>query len=117
MALEGIPIFPRSVLVTRPELATSMIEVMGRKHVCLMKGHGITVTGSTVEEATVRALNFNTLAQVTLQIAQTGKEAVEIAPEDIAELPDLGSIFNDEWVWRHHVKMSEENKPSPDYCG
>ena len=59
MALDGIPVFPRSYLVTRPELAAAMIEVMGEKSVCLMKGHGITVVGKTVEEATMRALNFN----------------------------------------------------------
>ena len=63
MALEGIPVFPRSYLVNRPELAAPMIEIMGEKSICLMKGHGITVTGKTVEEATVRALNFNTLGQ------------------------------------------------------
>ena len=29
MALEGIPVFRRSYLVTRPELAAPMIEIMG----------------------------------------------------------------------------------------
>ena len=48
-----------------------MIEIMGEKPICLMKGHGITVIGKTIEEATVRALNFNTLARATLQVAQT----------------------------------------------
>jgi ribulose-5-phosphate 4-epimerase/fuculose-1-phosphate aldolase len=57
MALEGIPVFPRSYLVNRPELATPLIEIMAEKSICLMKGHGITVTGKTVEEATVRASN------------------------------------------------------------
>jgi 3,4-dihydroxyphthalate decarboxylase len=108
MALEGIPVFPRSVLVTRPDLAKPMIDVMGNKQICLMKGHGITVTGKTVEEATIRALNFNILAQTTLQAAQTGREAPSIPEEDIAELPDLGSTFNDVWVWRHYVKKLEK---------
>lgn len=115
MALEGVPVFPRSVLVTRPELAAPMIEVMGAKHVCLMKGHGITVTGATVEEATVRALNFNVLARVTLQAALTGRQPPSIPPEDVAELPDLGSTFNDEWVWRYHARMIEEGRRAPDY--
>ena len=48
-----------------------------------MKGHGITVTGKTVEEATVRALNFNTLARATLQVAQTGRKAADISLDDI----------------------------------
>lgn len=117
MALDGVPIFPRSVLVTRPELAAPMIEAMGAKHVCLMKGHGITVTGATVEEATVRALNFNTLARVTLQAARTGSRAEEIPPEDVAELPDLGPTFNDEWTWRYHARMAEEGRHPPSYLG
>src|SRR5262245_63778314 len=110
MALEGIPIFPRSYLVNRPELAAPMIEIMGEKPICLMKGHGITVTGKTVEETTVRALNFNTLARVTLQVTQTGRSAPDISSDDIEKLPDLGSTFNDTWVWRYYVrKLKEED--------
>jgi ribulose-5-phosphate 4-epimerase/fuculose-1-phosphate aldolase len=115
MALEGIPVFPRSLLITRPELAALMMDSMGTKDICLMKGHGITVTGGTVEEATVRALNFNVLARVTLQVALTGKQVADIPQEDVAELPDLGSTFNDKWVFRYHAKMIEEGKTTPDY--
>lgn len=111
MALEGIPIYPRSVLVTRPDLAASMIDIMGDKQVCLMKGHGITVTGKTVEEATMRALNFHILAQITLEVARLGKSAPSIPPEDIAELPDLGTTFNDIWGWKHYVtKLEKEDR-------
>jgi ribulose-5-phosphate 4-epimerase/fuculose-1-phosphate aldolase len=110
MALDGIPVFPRSVLVSRPELARPLIEIMGQKHICLMKGHGITVTGTTVEEATMRALNFNILAQVTLQIAQTGKTVSDIPQEDIVELPDLGSTFNDLWTWRYYAQLERDRR-------
>ena len=111
MALEGIPRFPRSFLVTRPELAAPMIATMGEKNICLMKGHGVTVTGKTVEEATVRTLNFHALAKITLQVAQTGRTAPDIAPEDVAELPDLGSTFNDLWAWRYYVrKLAQEER-------
>ncbi len=110
LALEGIPVFSHSYLVTRSELAAPMIDMMSQKQICLMKGHGITVTGATVEEATVRALNFNILAHVTLQIAQTGRHSKDILPEDIAELPNLGSTFNDRWVWRYYVKMAGKDQ-------
>ncbi|WP_201318901.1 class II aldolase/adducin family protein [Paenibacillus sp. EPM92] len=111
MALEGIPVFPCSCLITRQELAHYMMQAMGDKNICLMKGHGITVTGKTVEEATVRALNFNILAKVTLQVAQTGREAAPISQEDMNELPDLGTTFNDQWGWRYYVKkLHEEEK-------
>lgn len=110
MALEGIPVFPRSYLVTRPELAAPLLKEMGIKDVCLMKGHGITVTGATVEEATINALNFNTLAKVTLEVAKTGREAEPISEEDIAELPDLGTKFNAKWVWRYYVRKLQETE-------
>ena len=54
-----------------------------------MKGHGITVTDKTVEEARVRTLNFNMLAKATLQVAQTGQRAPDILPEDIEHSPIL----------------------------
>lgn len=95
MALDGIPVFPRSYLVTQPELAAPMIEIMSEKSICLMKGHGITVIGKTVEEATMRALNFNMLAKATLQVAQTGRTASDVSPEDVEKLPEPGSTFND----------------------
>ncbi len=108
IALEGIAVFPRSYLVNRPELAAPMLEIMGDKNICLMKGHGITVTGKTVEEATIRVLNFNVLARATLQVAQTGRTAPDITADDIAKLPNLGSTFDDIWAWRFYVKKLEE---------
>ncbi|WP_394236289.1 class II aldolase/adducin family protein [Niallia oryzisoli] len=108
MALEGVPVFPRSYLVTRPELAAPLLEEMGDKPICLMKGHGITATGATIEEATINALNFNILAKITLEVAKTGREAEPISEEDIAELPDLGTKFNAKWVWRYYVKKLQE---------
>jgi 3,4-dihydroxyphthalate decarboxylase len=103
MALEGIPVYPRSVLIRRPGLAHEMIAAMGDRPVCVLKGHGITVTGASVEEAVVRALNLNALATVTLELARLGAAPEPIPAEDVAELPDLGSAFNDLSVWRYHV--------------
>lgn len=115
MALDGIPVFPRSYLVTRPDLAAPMIEIMGEKSICLMKGHGITVIGKTVEEATMRALNFNMLAKATLQVAQIGRTAPNISPDDVEKLPELGATFNDNWTWRYYVrKLKEEDNALTD---
>lgn len=103
MAHDGVPVYPRSVLIRRPDLAHEMLAAMGESQVCLLKGHGITVTGATVREAVIRALNLNTLAQVTLNAAMTGREPDEIPEEDLAELPDLGAAFNDDATWRYYA--------------
>jgi len=115
MALDGIPVFPRSALISKPELAVAMIEVMGQNDICLLRGHGVTVTGRTVEEATVRALDFNTLARVTLHVALSGREANDISLQDREALPDLGSTFNTTWVWRYYVRLVESCKMPRNY--
>ncbi|MFL5863003.1 MAG: class II aldolase/adducin family protein [Solirubrobacteraceae bacterium] len=103
MALEGVPFYRRSVLIRRPGLAHEMIAAMGDRPVCVLRGHGITVTGASVEEAVVRAVNLNALATVTLELARLGARPQDVPDEDVAELPDLGSAFNDLSVWRYLV--------------
>lgn len=99
MALAGIPVYDRSVLISRSELAREMVEAMAGSDVCLLKGHGVTVCGESVEQATVRALTLNALYDVTLGLASLGSSPSEIDPRDLAELPDLGSAFNDRHAW------------------
>jgi ribulose-5-phosphate 4-epimerase/fuculose-1-phosphate aldolase len=108
LARNGIPVYPRSVLIRRPDLAKEMLAAMGDAPVCVLRGHGITVTGRNVREAVMRALNLNMLAVVTLDVARTGRTAQDIPAEDIAELPDLGSSFNDGLIWAHNVALLQE---------
>lgn len=103
MAHDGVPVYPRSVLIRRPDLAMEMLAAMGDRPVCVLRGHGITVTGATVREAVIRAVNLNALATVTLTVAMTGRTAEVISDEDMAKLPDLGSAFNDDLNWNYHL--------------
>lgn len=99
MAMDGIPFYPRPILIRRPELAAELLEHMGDSDVCLMVGHGITVAGATVEQAIVRAVNLHTIMDVTVELAKLGASPSEVDPRDLDELPDLGSAFNDRLVW------------------
>ncbi len=106
MALEGVPVWPRSVLVRRRELGEQMVAAMGSSPVLVLRGHGITTTGSgehAVEQAVVRALNLDVLARVSLSLHAAGGRVPELSREDLDELPDLGSGFNDLFVWRHQL--------------
>lgn len=100
LALEGVPVYPRPVLISRADLAAEMIAAMGDRPACLLRGHGITVVGDTVEQATVRAVNLTELYQVTVELARLGADAAEVSPADLAELPNLGSRFDDDLAWR-----------------
>jgi ribulose-5-phosphate 4-epimerase/fuculose-1-phosphate aldolase len=106
MALEGVPVYPRSVLVRRPELGREVAAALGDKSVLVMRGHGITAVGSgehAVEQAVVRALALDVLARVSVESARLGGNADELTGEDVAELPDLGGSFNDVMMFRHHL--------------
>jgi ribulose-5-phosphate 4-epimerase/fuculose-1-phosphate aldolase len=106
MASEGVPVFPRGVLISSAELGQQVARTLGDRPVCLLRGHGIVTTGSTVQQAVVRALNIDALARITLEASRFGPVA-ELDPEDVAALPDLGSHFNDAQVWSHHVARLE----------
>jgi len=106
LALDGVPVYPRAVLIRRPELGRDLVSAMGQSPVCVLRGHGIATVGSgdhVVEQAVVRALNLDVLARVSLERARVGDRAPDLTPEDVAELPDLGTSFNHLTVWRHHL--------------
>jgi ribulose-5-phosphate 4-epimerase/fuculose-1-phosphate aldolase len=110
LALDGVPTFERSALITRPDLAGELLAAMGDAPVCLMRGHGITVTGESVTQAVVRALDLDALASVTLELARIGARPPELTPEDAAELPDLGSAFNDGFVFAYHAAVDRTSR-------
>ncbi|WP_328418490.1 class II aldolase/adducin family protein [Micromonospora sp. NBC_00389] len=103
LAHEGIPVYPRGVLINRPELGKDVAAVLGDKPTCVLRAHGIVATGDSVQQAVVRALNLDALARITLYAGQHGKVPPELPADDIAELPDLGSHFNDAQVWLNRV--------------
>ena len=61
---EGIPIYPRSMTITNDELGDDLMETMGDKNVCLLFGHGVTVAGTSVENATQTSLTLYELARI-----------------------------------------------------
>ena len=117
--LEGIPIYPRSILINRPELGRDLVATLGSKNVCLMRGHGFTVTGATVEQATIRAIKIEALARISWQLALAGRTVAPISAEDIAafsrrsDSPQAGIPRAEEWTWRSYVKQLEDGLPTP----
>ena len=75
LALEGVPVYPRSVLVRRPELGREVAAALGTSSVLVLRGHGIATVGSgphAVEQAVGRALALDVLARVSVESARLG---------------------------------------------
>jgi ribulose-5-phosphate 4-epimerase/fuculose-1-phosphate aldolase len=117
LAAGGVPVFPRAVLIDRTEFAKELFSAMGKAPACLMRGHGITVVGRTVMEATVRAIKLETLAKVTWQLASGGFRVDDLPADEIesfARRSSGGSVIprGIEWLWRHYARLAEEgSKP------
>lgn len=63
-ALDGIPTYPRSVTITNDELGEDFMKTMGEKDVCMLRGHGITTAGRSIEQSTQNALAIQELARM-----------------------------------------------------
>ena len=64
LAVEGIPLYPRSVTIINEELGDDFMKVMGNKNVCLLLGHGMTTAGNSIEQSTSISLNVFELARM-----------------------------------------------------
>lgn len=104
LALGVLPVFERSWLIHRADLAAPMVEALGDAPAVVLRGHGVVVAGETVRTAAIRALDLEALARVCLEVAKAGGSPPDIPPDDVVELPDLGAAFNDELAWSHHVR-------------
>jgi ribulose-5-phosphate 4-epimerase/fuculose-1-phosphate aldolase len=65
LAIEGVPTYPRSITIHDDKLGEEFARFMGKKSVSLMRGHGVSVTGASVEDATLRSLALNELVTMT----------------------------------------------------
>jgi ribulose-5-phosphate 4-epimerase/fuculose-1-phosphate aldolase len=107
LAADGIPTYPRSVLINTPKLGREMRAVMGDRPVCVLRGHGITTTGTTLEQAVGHALAIDALARMACRVTAIGGHPTARPADELDQLPDLGASFNDEQLWRFHVRRLE----------
>ena len=105
LALKGIPVYPRSLTLNTVEQVHAMQQVMGDRDICILRGHGLIVVGSSVEQATLTAIKVDTLAKMNLQAASIGK-VPSIPDEDIAEFQNRAGRGNSsvEGLWRYYCE-------------
>jgi ribulose-5-phosphate 4-epimerase/fuculose-1-phosphate aldolase len=80
--LEGIPRYPRSILISSEQLGNDLAATLGARPICLMRGHGITSVGASVEDATITAWRINDLAEINYRAALLGNPG-PIPDEDL----------------------------------
>ncbi len=68
-----IPFFTSAALIQSPEQAEQLAQTLGHQSVVLMKNHGITVVGGSIEEAVILAVHFEQAAKDHLLANLFGK--------------------------------------------
>lgn len=111
--LDGIATYPRSILISNDERGKEFAQAIGNKRVCLMRGHGITSVGRSVQEATVTAIKLNQLAEMNYQASLLGTPE-PIPDEDIKAFENIGHMTRDQGrsstghqtsVWRFYSRL------------
>ncbi|MFJ3804358.1 class II aldolase/adducin family protein [Streptomyces sp. NPDC090088] len=103
LAARGVPVYPRGVLIRDRRLAAQMVTALGDRDAVVLRGHGLTTTGTGVPEAVLRAISVDTVARLSLDVVKAGGTLTDLPEEDIQELPDLGDSFNHDTAWRHEL--------------
>jgi ribulose-5-phosphate 4-epimerase/fuculose-1-phosphate aldolase len=85
LALDGVPTYPRSITIHDDTLGQDFATFMGQRQAVLMRGHGVSVVGSSVEDAAVHTLALNELVTMTYKAYLLGTPQ-PISAEDQAEM-------------------------------
>ncbi|MGV0625229.1 class II aldolase/adducin family protein [Mycolicibacter minnesotensis] len=109
LARQGVPVYPRAVLIRTPELGKEMVAAMRGRPVVICRGHGITSAAATVPQAVLQAISLDQLATMSLRVRAAGGTLRPIDESDWADLPDLGPAFTADATWRHEIARLEAN--------
>ena len=112
LLVDGLATYPRSITVSNEKLGEEFANAMGKKQACLMRGHGITSAGPSVEDATLTAIKLNDAAVINYQASLLGTPQ-PIPQEDIEILVGKSRGGSKEGVhansnWRYYCKLLDE---------
>lgn len=91
LAVEGVRTYPRSITIHDDQLGEEFARFVGSSSVALMRGHGASVVGNGVEDASVRALALNELVTMNYKAYLLGDpRPIPSEDEPFFRAPDEG---------------------------
>ncbi len=108
---DGLPLFDyTTALIRSPELGREVAKTLGSCRGTLMKNHGVTVVGSSVQEATLYAVFLEKAARIQLLATASGEpswtsdEEAKVKFEQIYTPHRLGSM------WDYFVRRARKDR-------
>ena len=106
LATEGIPVYLRNGLVATPQEGDELASTLGQKMSCILFAHGIVTVGRTVEEATVRALRLDRIAEMNLHARQIGELKAEPPGGLKVDMAAVEEEIRGEWNYQEEMLRS-----------
>jgi ribulose-5-phosphate 4-epimerase/fuculose-1-phosphate aldolase len=109
----GVASYGSAELVETPDAGDELAKALGSADVVLMRNHGLTAVGNSIEQAVLRAVSFERSCRLQLAAAQLG--GVLPIPPDAAErmIARFSRQSNREQsLWRYLVRCAERALPA-----
>lgn len=112
IAIKGVPVYQSSLTLHDVEHVHAMMEVMGDHDICILRGHGVVVCGTSIEDATIKTIKLDHLASLNLQAAMLGNVA-SISQQDqqtflTRKTTGMGG-GGPETLWRFYCEWLKKN--------
>jgi HCOMODA/2-hydroxy-3-carboxy-muconic semialdehyde decarboxylase len=111
----GVPIFEireragnTDMLIRTPEIGRALAESLADKNVVLMRGHGATMVGISIQESVFRAVYSMENASIQMQAIQLGDGGeVEFLNEEESDKSSRGRNVPRSWsLWKHEFSKA-----------
>ncbi len=118
LAIQGVPLYPKSLTVNNDELGEELAQTIGQCNVCLMRGHGITAVGNSIEQATLNCIYLVELTRMLYKAYLIG-DPKPISDADIEESAarlnqsgrtrgSAGGVTGMMATWNYYVRLASE---------
>ncbi len=109
LVTEGIAEYPSSILIHDDPLGRDLASVIRQSSTCIMRGHGITTCGASVEEATLNAIRINELAEINYRAQLLGDpQPISAQDQEFFAQLEVGR-GSDAPYWRYYCKLTGED--------
>ena len=103
LAAGGVPVYPRGVLIRNRRLAGEMVAAMGDRPVVVLRGHGLTSAGESVESAVLQAVGARPARPVVAARGRRRRHAHRPAGRRHGRVARPRTAFNTSVAWRHEL--------------
>ncbi len=104
----GVPVFPRTNLISTPMLGQEVTDELGDKPAILLRGNGQVTVGGSIPEAVMMAIYLEETADILYGALQIGTPVILSAEESASRQGEVLPNVDLERAWNYYKNKIEE---------